>query len=156
MIFQKAIPIFLTRGTILNYKQGDFVLENNILATLVNYTQQTEDIVQGLPKIEELIEARKPKVKATLCERPGILIANPIINTTEYNDPSILRRSFKNQTINCIYNITKRDKLKQKIKQDQQILNVAHSLFLKENYVIYKNLIFRVLPIPSIFKATKN
>ena len=155
MIFQKAIPIFLTRGTILNYKQGDFVLENNILATLVNYTQQTEDIVQGLPKIEELIEARKPKVKATLCERPGILIANPIINTTEYNDPSILRRSFKNQTINCIYNITKRDKLKQKIKQDQQILNVAHSLFLKENYVIYKNLIFRVLPIPSIFKATK-
>ena len=59
------------------------------------------------------------------------------------------------KTINCIYNITKRDKMKQKIKQDQQILNVAHSLFLKENYVIYKNLIFRVLPIPSIFKATK-
>jgi hypothetical protein len=32
-------------------------------ATLVNYTQQTEDIVQGLPKIKELVEAR-PKVKA--------------------------------------------------------------------------------------------
>jgi hypothetical protein len=32
-------------------------------ATLVNYTQQTEDIVQGLPKIEELVEARRPKVK---------------------------------------------------------------------------------------------
>ena len=50
MIFQKATPIFLTRGTILNYKQGDFVLENNIFATLVNYTQQTEDIVQGSTK----------------------------------------------------------------------------------------------------------
>ena len=65
----------------LTINKVTFVLENNILATLVNYTQQTEDIVQGLPKIEELIEARKPKVKATLCERPGILIANPIINT---------------------------------------------------------------------------
>ena len=59
MIFQRAMPVFLTRGTILNYKQGDFVFENNILASLVNYTQQTEDIVQGLPKIEELIEATK-------------------------------------------------------------------------------------------------
>jgi hypothetical protein len=27
MIFQTATPIFLSRGTILNYKQGDFVLK---------------------------------------------------------------------------------------------------------------------------------
>ena len=52
MIFQNAIPIFLSRGTILNYKQGDFLVEKKAIATLVNYTQQTEDIVQGLPKIE--------------------------------------------------------------------------------------------------------
>jgi hypothetical protein len=32
----------------------------------VNYIQQTEDIVQGLPKIEELVEARRPKVKVLL------------------------------------------------------------------------------------------
>ena len=63
MIFQNATPIFLSRGTILNYKQGDFIFENKVLASLVNYTQQTEDIVQGLPKIEELIEARRPKLK---------------------------------------------------------------------------------------------
>jgi hypothetical protein len=30
MIFQTATPIFLSRGTILNYKQGDFVLEKKI------------------------------------------------------------------------------------------------------------------------------
>ena len=28
MIFQNATPIFLSRGTILNYKQGDFIFEN--------------------------------------------------------------------------------------------------------------------------------
>ena len=30
MIFQNATPIFLSRGTILNYKQGDFVLEKKV------------------------------------------------------------------------------------------------------------------------------
>jgi hypothetical protein len=39
---------------------------------LVNYTQQTEDIVQGLPKIEELVEARRPKIKSYLSHRPGL------------------------------------------------------------------------------------
>ena len=76
MIFQNALPIFLSRGTILNYNQGDFVFEKEILATLANYTQQTEDIVQGLPKIEELIEARVPKNKACLAILPGVFIKN--------------------------------------------------------------------------------
>ena len=74
-IFQNALPIFLSRGTILNYSQGNFVLKKQILATLVNYTQQTEDIVQGLPKIEEIIEARVPKLKSYLSVKPGIFIS---------------------------------------------------------------------------------
>ena len=154
MIFQKALPVFLTRGTILNYKQGDFVFKNNIFATLVNYTQQTEDIVQGLPKIEELVEARKPKTKAFLSNRPGILLMNGTIND---NQSECFRRSVKNSTINCLYNLTKKAKIKPKStsKQDEQIISLAHSIFLKEDYIIYKNLIFKALPIPSIFKASK-
>ena len=74
LLFQHAVPIFLRRGTILNYKQGDFVPEKKILATLVNYTQQTEDIVQGLPKIEELIEARRPILPCFLSIRPGVIL----------------------------------------------------------------------------------
>ena len=75
MIFQKALPIFVSRGTILNYGNGDFVGRKSVLATLVNYTQQTEDIVQGLPKVEELIEARSPKDNlAILSEMPGVFL----------------------------------------------------------------------------------
>lgn len=75
MIFQNAIPIFVSRGTILNYGNGDFVGRKSVLATLVNYTQQTEDIVQGLPKVEELIEARSPKDNlAILSEMPGVFL----------------------------------------------------------------------------------
>ena len=32
MIFKNAVPIFLSRGTILNYNQGDFVFKNKLLA----------------------------------------------------------------------------------------------------------------------------
>jgi hypothetical protein len=83
MIFQNAMPIFLRRGTILNYNAGDFILKKKIIATLVNSIQQTEDIVQGLPKIEELIEARKPKVKALLSKYPGIVIKNSRFSGSE-------------------------------------------------------------------------
>ena len=154
MIFQNATPIFLTRGTILNYKQGDFVLENKIFATLVNYTQQTEDIVQGLPKIEELIEARRPKNKAYLAMRPGILIMNSIINDSKADS---FERCADKSFINCSYSLNKEEKLqiRAKLKQDKQIINIAHSVFLKEDIVIYKNLIFKALPVPSIFKPQK-
>jgi hypothetical protein len=75
MIFQNALPIFVSKGTILNYSHGDFIDKNSVLATLVNYTQQTEDIVQGLPKVEELIEARCPKENvAILADAPGIFL----------------------------------------------------------------------------------
>ena len=154
MIFQTATPIFLTRGTILNYKQGDFVLENQVFATLVNYTQQTEDIVQGLPKIEELIEARRPKTKAYLATRPGVLLLNANINDSLSDN---FTRSLEGQTINCIYTLNKAEKIKtrSKLKQDKQIINIGHSIFLKEESIIYKGLIFKALPVPSIFKAEK-
>ena len=97
MIFQNALPLFLSNGTILNYKQGDFILSKKIIATLVNYTQQTEDIVQGLPKIEEIIEARKPKVKAYLSIRPGVLL-NSL--TLKDFDLSILNSKFNQSFIN--------------------------------------------------------
>jgi hypothetical protein len=48
MIF-KMQRQFLSRGTILNYKRLCFREEN--FATLVNYTQQTEDIVQDYQKL---------------------------------------------------------------------------------------------------------
>jgi hypothetical protein len=55
-------------------------LEKKIFATLVNYTQQTEDIVQGLlKKIEELVEASSSQ-DVQLSRRPGI-ISKPAFST---------------------------------------------------------------------------
>lgn len=144
LIFQTATPIFLSRGTILNYKQGDFVLEKTIFAMLVNYTQQTEDIVQGLPKIEELIEARRPKIKSYLSLRPGILLNSEI---------KFQETLFKNHIIECLYNEKSPKYAKQKEnKKPKQFLSIGHSIFLKEEMIIYNNHLFKVLPIPSSFQ----
>jgi hypothetical protein len=153
MIFQNAIPIFLSRGTILNYKQGDFILDKKIIATLVNYTQQTEDIVQGLPKIEELIEARKPKIKSYLATRPGILLNSNFLQDVELNS---LKRILINNHIKCIYNGIKLNlETRSKRKQEKQNIYLVHSIYLKNNITIFNNQIFKSIQIPSIFKPIK-
>lgn len=84
MIFQKALPTHLSANTMLKHKSGDFIYEKAVLAKLVNYTQQTEDIVQGLPKIEELIEARKAKQASILSRVPGVAISNSLLKIEQY------------------------------------------------------------------------
>lgn len=146
MIFQTATPIFLSRGTILNYKQGDFVQEKKIFAMLVNYTQQTEDIVQGLPKIEELVEARRPKIKSYLSSRPGVFLT-PRENLYD----SVL----KDSVIKCTFN-EKVPKLTQtNSKKEKQHLSIGHSVYLKDEIVIYENRVFKALPLPSIFQPNQ-
>ena len=149
MIFQNAVPVFLSRGTILNYKQGDFVLEKKILATLVNYTQQTEDIVQGLPKIEELVEARRPKLTAYLSSRPGIVLPFPNLGNFEENVETTLTSS----VIKCRYK--QKEKKESSIslskKQEKQKILIGHSIYLKDELVVYNDQIYKAIPIPTIF-----
>jgi hypothetical protein len=148
-IFQNATPIFLSRGTILNYKQGDFIFENKVLASLVNYTQQTEDIVQGLPKIEELIEARRPKIKCFLANKPGVVLR------TYANENA--NQSIINKIITCEYsvNVEKGLEPKKPLKREKQFLDVIHSILEKENLIVWDNKIFKHLNVANIFSAVE-
>jgi len=153
MLFQNAIPIFLSRGTILNYKQGDFILDKKIIATLVNYTQQTEDIVQGLPKIEELIEARKPKIKSYLANRPGIFLNSLSLYDMDLNG---IKRIIEKDAIKCIYPGIKNNlTIRSKRKQEKQLIFLAHSIYLKELITVINNQTFKYISIPSNFKPIK-
>ena len=53
--------------SVLHVEHGDLVLRGDGLA-LVFERQKTGDIVQGLPRIEELLEARRPRDSAILCK----------------------------------------------------------------------------------------
>ena len=76
IFFHQSSVYRLSYGTTLIHETGDFLKKKTLLANLINYTQQTEDIVQGLPKIEELIEARISSNLSLLCSQPGVLIEN--------------------------------------------------------------------------------
>ncbi|MBR6301215.1 DNA-directed RNA polymerase subunit beta'' [bacterium] len=64
-------PYLISPGTMLLIDSGSLVLRGDLLATLVFEREKTGDIVQGLPKVEELLEGRKPKDCAILAEYDG-------------------------------------------------------------------------------------
>ena len=65
-------PYLISPGTMLQVEERSLVLRGDMLATLVFEREKTGDIVQGLPRVEELLEARKPKDCAILAETDGV------------------------------------------------------------------------------------
>jgi len=65
-------PYLISPGTQLQSEDHGLVLRGDLLATLVFERQKTGDIVQGLPRVEELLEGRKPKENAILAEEDGV------------------------------------------------------------------------------------
>lgn len=64
-------PYLVSSGTIVHLKKGSLVRQSDTLATLIYEKVKTTDIVQGLPKVEELLEARKIKRTALLAPCSG-------------------------------------------------------------------------------------
>ncbi len=65
-------PYLISPGTMLQVESGALVLRGDMIATLVFERQKTGDIVQGLPRVEELLEGRKPKDCSILAEVDGV------------------------------------------------------------------------------------
>lgn len=72
VVIRTGRPYLISPGTMLQVDAGALVLRGDMLATLVFERQKTGDIVQGLPRVEELLEGRKPKECAILAEEDGI------------------------------------------------------------------------------------
>lgn len=72
IIIRKGRPYLISPGTQLQVNTGNLVQRGDLLATLIFERLKTGDIVQGLPRVEELLEARKPKESAILAEEDGV------------------------------------------------------------------------------------
>ncbi len=148
-IFQKIKPFFINQGSIINFKQGDFILNNEIIATLLNFNTQMEDIVQGLPKIDELIEARTVKDKSILCKNPIIVLRNSFLNNK-------IHYKIDNYLNNKYINI----KISEKFINNFKFTNKPN-LFALQNIINFKNLfiknskIFDIFLVPSDFNLVK-
>ena len=64
-------PYMVSPDSLLHVRDSELVQRGDGLALLVFERQKTGDIVQGLPRIEELLEARRPRESAVLCKKPG-------------------------------------------------------------------------------------
>jgi DNA-directed RNA polymerase subunit beta' len=71
VVVRRGRPYLISGNTQLQCEDGALVQRGDLLATLVYERQKTGDIVQGLPRVEELLEARKPKECAILAEKTG-------------------------------------------------------------------------------------
>lgn len=67
-----ARPYRVSNGAVLHVQDGDLVQRGDNLVILVFERAKTGDIIQGLPRIEELLEARKPKEACILAKRAGV------------------------------------------------------------------------------------
>jgi hypothetical protein len=59
LVLRRAQPFLLPTGSYCRVSDGDFVANNSPLLTLTYKTLDNDDIVQGIPKIEQLFEARE-------------------------------------------------------------------------------------------------
>jgi DNA-directed RNA polymerase subunit beta' len=66
-----ARPYRVSAGAILHVEDSSLVQRGDNLVLLVFERAKTGDIIQGLPRIEELLEARKPKEACVLAKRAG-------------------------------------------------------------------------------------
>lgn len=82
IVVKLARPYLVNQGTQLLIDDGDMVQKGESIATLVYEQYKTGDIIQGLPRVEELLECRKPKDSATLAEHTGTVKINQADETT--------------------------------------------------------------------------
>ncbi|WP_338430983.1 DNA-directed RNA polymerase subunit beta' [Synechococcus elongatus] len=71
-----ARPYRVSQGAVLHVEDKGLVQRGDNLVLLVFERAKTGDIIQGLPRIEELLEARKPKEACILARRPGVAHIN--------------------------------------------------------------------------------
>lgn len=72
LVLRRSRPYRVSTGAILLSENEDLVQRGDNLVLLVFERAKTGDIIQGLPRIEELLEARKPRESCVLCKYPGI------------------------------------------------------------------------------------
>lgn len=59
-------PYLISGGTLLQVENRALTQRGDLIASLIFERQKTGDIVQGLPRVEELLEGRKPKESAVI------------------------------------------------------------------------------------------
>ncbi len=66
-------PYLFSQFAVIKKYEGDLIKKGELLGQIYYKKVKTADIVQGLPKVEEILEARRTKSRTTLIRKPGII-----------------------------------------------------------------------------------
>jgi DNA-directed RNA polymerase subunit beta' len=69
---RKGRPYLISGGAQLQVEHRALTQRGDLIATLIFERQKTGDIVQGLPRVEELLEGRKPKDSCIIAAYEGV------------------------------------------------------------------------------------
>ena len=83
VILRKAQPFLIPSRGVLNVKDGIFVEKNKPLCSLFYQRLMTEDIIQGIPKIEQLFEGRAFKEGRPIPNNLPVFLLNEFLQSIE-------------------------------------------------------------------------
>lgn len=152
LLFQKAYPTYLDKKTYIKHKNGDYVAKKELILTLLSFIQETKDIVQGLPKINSLFEARIPNKKkiSTLAIQPGIYIKSLIwYEIKEINlDSDLIFINYKT----LLKPLLKTNSFQKKL----EYIELIQTKYNFKNTIIYNNDIWHVTALPKNLTLIKS
>ena len=71
--FRLGKPYLFTEGAKLYRNHGDLLPVNTVLGFVTYKIFKTQDITQGLPKVEEIFEARRPESPSIISKKPCLI-----------------------------------------------------------------------------------
>ena len=128
IMIRKTNPYLTSKNSRINIKNNYLIKKKNVIFFNEYEKQKTEDIVQGLPKIEELLEAKKTKNLELILNNPHERLRKQfLVMNKKYNNIIATRKSvqkIQNFVIGKIQNVY--------ISQGVQIANKHMEIIVKE------------------------
>lgn len=76
IVLQEGTPNLISRNTVVNVANNELISRDTSMFNLIYNKSKMDDIVQGLPKIEELLEARRTNNLGPINDNPHSKLAN--------------------------------------------------------------------------------
>lgn len=154
LFFQKAYSIHLDKKTYIKHRHGKYVAKKELMLTLLSSIQETQDIVQGLPKINNLFEVRIPEKNkiSILAIQPGVYVKSLLWHEIkEINiNQELIFVNFKM----LLKPILKKNNFQKQLKY----IELIQTKYSFKNIIIYNNDIWFVTQLPknlSLIKSLK-
>ena len=83
LIVRLGTPVLASTRGIVHVEHNDLISKNQLIVTLKSRRLQTEDIVQGIPKIEQLFEARESQSGSVLSDTVHLRLRSAFVRELE-------------------------------------------------------------------------